>query len=62
MGRKKEASTYLLKAIENLLEKNNFETALRYYRQLKSEVPLASLSVYFKIKLMEFLEKEGEIE
>lgn len=62
IGRKIEASTYMLKAIENLLEKNNFETALRYYRQLKSEVPLACLSVYFKIKLMEFLEKEGEIE
>ncbi|MCK4645496.1 MAG: rhomboid family intramembrane serine protease, partial [Candidatus Aminicenantes bacterium] len=62
MGREIEASTYLLKAIKNLLEKNNFETALRYYRQLKREVPLASISGYFKIKLMEYLEREGEIE
>lgn len=62
MGREMEASSYLLKAIKNLLEKNNFETALRYYRQLKHEVPLASLSDYFKIKLMEYLEREGEIE
>ncbi len=61
IGRKIEASTYLLKAIENLLEKNNFEMALRYYRQLKQEIPMVSISGYFKIKLMEFLEKEGEI-
>ena len=62
MGREKEASTYLIKAIEKLLEKNNFEIALQYYRQLKSEVPRASLSDYFKIKLMEYLEREGEIQ
>lgn len=62
MGREIEVSTYLLKAIKNLLEKNNFETALRYYRELKREVPLASFSGYFKIKLMEYLEREGEIE
>ena len=61
LGRGIEASTYLLKAIENLLEKDHFETALRYYRELKMEVPKASLSGYFKIKLMEFLEKDGEI-
>jgi membrane associated rhomboid family serine protease len=61
MGREIEASTYLIKAIESLLEKNNFETALRYYRELKKKVPQASLSSYFKIKLMEFLQKEGEI-
>lgn len=62
LGRKEEASSYLVEAIKSLLKKNQFETAIVYYRQLKQEVPGASLSSYYKVKLMEYLAKEGDTE
>lgn len=62
LGREKEVSRYLIEAIKNLLKKNQLETAIVYFRQLKNEVPEASISGYFKIKLMEYLAREGDIE
>lgn len=53
-----ETSQYMLKLIEREIRRNQLEQALHHYRRLKERVPKVSLSLPYKIKILEIMSKE----
>lgn len=53
-----ETSQYILKMIEREIRRNQLEQALHHYRRLKERVSKVSLSLPYKIKILEVMSKE----
>ncbi|MFQ6083685.1 MAG: rhomboid family intramembrane serine protease [Candidatus Aminicenantia bacterium] len=60
MGKENETVTFFTKMIENLIKRNQLNSALFYYRQLKTKIPDASIDTYAKIILIEYLIEKKE--
>jgi len=62
LGKEEDAASHLVKAIKEMLKKEQFEAAFNHYRQLREKAPQAPLSVYFKMTMLDHLIRRVEID
>jgi len=60
-GKTAEATKFFLIMIENEIKQNRIDSAMYFYRQLKDNVPTASVSNHAKMRLVEYLLYQEEI-